>query len=101
MEKDSVFVLFDLCGNFEEGENDGRGLGLREASVLQGLRAQGMVQGIGGTGEHQTRRIGQEGRRRGAITAQVHLDRLDGIFAIRGRNRGLRTASGVWARPMT
>ena len=82
MEEDAILVLFDLRGNFEEGENDGRGLGLREPSVLQGLRAQGMVQGLGGTGEYQTRRIGQEGRRRGAITAEVHLDRLDGIFAI-------------------
>ena len=44
--------------------------------VLQRLRAQGMVQGIGRTGEQQTRRIGQEGRRRGAITAQVTLTAL-------------------------
>lgn len=82
MEEDAIRVLFDLRGNFEEGENAGRGLCLREPSVLQGLRAQGMVQRIGGTGEHQTRRMGQEGRRRGAITAEVHLDRLEGICAI-------------------
>ena len=82
MKEDAILVLFDLRGNFEEGHNDSRGLGLREHGVWQRLRTQGMVQGIGRTGEQQTCRIGQEGRRRGAITAQVYLDRLDGIFAI-------------------
>ena len=82
MEEEAIFVLFDLRGHFEEGENDGRGLGLREPSGLQGLRAPGMGQGIGGPGEPQTRRLGQEGRRRGAITAEVPLDRLEGMVAI-------------------
>jgi hypothetical protein len=81
MEEDALLVLFDLRGHFAEGHNDGRGLGLREPGVLPSLRAQGMVQGLGRTGEQQPRRMGQEGRRRGAIAAQVHLDRLDGIVA--------------------
>ena len=72
MEEDAILVLFDLRGDFEEGENDRRGLGLREHGVLQGVRAQGMVQGIGRTREHQPHGVGQEGGRRGAITAEVH-----------------------------
>lgn len=63
MEEDAILVLVDLRGNLEEGHHDGRGLGLREPGVLQSLRAQGRVPGIGRPGEHQTRRIGQEGRR--------------------------------------
>lgn len=49
MEEQAILVLFDLRGDFEEGQDDGRGLGLREHGVLQRLRAQGMVEGIGGT----------------------------------------------------
>jgi hypothetical protein len=30
LEKDTVLVLFDLCGDLEEGHDDRRGLGLRE-----------------------------------------------------------------------
>jgi len=41
-----------------------------------------MVEDVGSTREQQPERIGQEGRRRGAVAAQVHLDRLDIIFTI-------------------
>jgi len=63
MEEDTILVLFDLCGDFEEGQDDGRGLRLRERGMVQRVRAQGMVQGIGRTREYQTHGIGQEGRR--------------------------------------
>ena len=82
MEEEALLVLFDLRGHVEEGQPDGRGRGLRAHGVLQSLRASGMVQGIGRPGKQQTHRMGQEGGRRGAIAAQVALDRLDGIFAI-------------------
>ena len=71
MEEDPILVLFDLRGDFEEGQDDGRGLGLGQRGVLQGMRAQGMVQGIGRTREEQTHRIGQEGGRGGAVTVEV------------------------------
>ena len=82
MEEETILVLFDLCGDFEEGQDDGRGLGLRQRGVLQRVRAQGMVQGLGRTREDQTHGIGQEGRRGGAITMQITLHRLDIVFAI-------------------
>lgn len=62
MEEDAIFVLFDLRGDFEEGQDDSRGLGLGQRRVLQRGRAQGMMQDIGRTREEQTHGIGQEGR---------------------------------------
>ena len=82
MEEDAIFVLFDLGGDFKEGEDDRRGLGLRQRSVLEGVGAQRMMQGIGRTREHQPHRVGQEGRRRGPITMEVHFHSLDIVFAI-------------------
>ncbi len=41
-----------------------------------------MVEHVSRTGEQQPKRIGQEGRRRGAVAAQVHLDRLDRICTL-------------------
>jgi hypothetical protein len=82
MEEDTILVLFDLCGDFAEGQDDGRGLGLRQSGVLQRVRAQGMVQGRGRTRAYQTHGIGQEGRRGGAITLQITLHRLAIVFAI-------------------
>ena len=82
MEKNSVFVLFDLGGDFAEGEDNRRGLGLRQRGVLEGVGAQSMMQSIGSTREHQPHRIGQEGRCRGPITVEVILHRLDIVFAI-------------------
>ena len=82
MEKHSVLVLFDLGGDCAEGEDNRRGLGLRQGGVLEGVGAQRMMQSIGRTREHQPHRVGQEGRRRGPITVEVRLDRLDIVFAI-------------------
>ena len=44
MEEKAILVLFDLRGDFEEGQDDGRGLGLHQRRVLQRRRAQGLVQ---------------------------------------------------------
>jgi len=82
MEEDTIFVLFDLGGDFKEGEDDRRGLGLRQRGVLEGVGAQRMMQSIGRTREQQSHRIGQEGGRRGPITVEVHFHRLDIVFAI-------------------
>ena len=82
VEEDPIFVLLDLGRHFEEGESHRQGLGLGSCGVLSCLRPQGMVQGIGRTGEQQTQGIGQAGGRRGAIAVEVRLDRLDSVFAI-------------------
>jgi hypothetical protein len=36
MEQDAIFVLFNLGGNFEKGQDDSRGLGLRECGMVEG-----------------------------------------------------------------
>ena len=82
MEPDAIFVLFDLSGDFKEGEDDRRGLGLGQCGMLEGVGTQSMVQGIGRTREHQPHRVGQEGGGRGPITVEVHFHSLDGVFAI-------------------
>ena len=35
-EQDAICVLFDLGGNFEEGQDERRGLGLRECGMVEG-----------------------------------------------------------------
>ena len=37
VEENPVLVLFDLGGDFEEGEDDGRGLRLGEGGMLKGV----------------------------------------------------------------
>lgn len=63
MEENPILVLFDLEGDFEEGQDDGRGLRLGQGRMLQGVRPQGMMQDIGGTREEESHRIGQEAGR--------------------------------------
>ena len=82
MEEETIFVLFDLCGDLKEGEDDRRGLGLRQWSMSQGVGASSMVQGRGRTREHQPHRVRQEGRGRGASTVEVSVHSLDGVCAI-------------------
>ena len=82
MEEDAILILFDLCGDFEEGQDDRRGLGLGECGLVSGGGPQGMVADVGRTREQQPERIRQESGRRGAITAQVYFHCLDIIFAI-------------------
>lgn len=82
MEKNSILVLFELYSDLAEGHDDCRGLGLRERGVGYCGGAQGMVAHGSRTGEQQPERIGQAGRRRGAVAAPVPLDRLDRLFAL-------------------
>lgn len=63
MEENPILVLFDLEGDFEEGQDDGRGLRLGQGRMLQGVRPHGMMQDIGGTREEESHRIGQEAGR--------------------------------------
>jgi hypothetical protein len=61
MEKNPILVLFDLGGDCEEGEDDGRGLRLGQGGMLEGVRPEGMMENRGGTGEEEPHRVGQEG----------------------------------------
>jgi hypothetical protein len=51
MKEKALLVLFDLRGDFEEGQDNGRGLGLRQRGVLQRVGTPRMVEGIGCTRE--------------------------------------------------
>jgi hypothetical protein len=57
-------------------------LGLGQHGLVQGMRAEGMMQNIGGTGQQEPHGVGQEGCRRGAVAVEVPLDRLDRVFTI-------------------
>ena len=53
VEADPILGLFDLRCHLEEGENHRGGLGVGERRVLQRMRAEGMVEDIGSTGEQE------------------------------------------------
>ena len=82
MEENPVFVLFDLRGHFEEHEDQRGGLRVGQWGVSQGVGAEGMVEDISGAREQESHSVGQEGRRRGAVTVEITLDRLDIVFSV-------------------
>src|SRR5262245_49469502 len=53
VEEDAVLVRLDLSCHCEEREDQGGGLRLGERGMLQGMRAQGMMQDIGGPGQEE------------------------------------------------
>jgi hypothetical protein len=82
MQEHPVLVLFDVGRHFEQGQDDGAGLCGGEARVGQGLRAQGMVEHIGGAGEQEACGVGHTRGGGGAVTMEGTRDRFDGVFAM-------------------
>ena len=82
VQENSVLVLLDLSRHFEQGEDHGAGLGGGEGGVGERVGAEGMVEDIGGARQQEPRSVGQERRRRGAVTVEVTFDRFDIVFAI-------------------
>lgn len=82
MEENPVFVLFDLSCHFEEREDQRGGLRGGQWGVSQRVGAEGIVEDISGVRQQESHSVGQEGRRRGAVTVEITLDRLDIVFAI-------------------
>ena len=82
MEENPILVLFDLSRHFEEREDHGGRLGSGQCRVGQRVRAEGMVEDIGGARQEEPHSVGQERRRRGPVAAEVALDCLDIVFAI-------------------
>ena len=82
MEENPVFVLFDLSRYFEERENQRGGLCGGQWGVRQRVGAESMMEDIGGARQQEAHGVGQEGRRRGAVTVQITLDRLDIVFSV-------------------
>ena len=78
VEEDTVFVLFDLRRDFEEGQDHGRRLGVGQRGLLERLGAQGMMQDIRGTRQEEPHGVRQEGRGGRAVAVEVTLDGLAG-----------------------
>ena len=85
VEKNSVLVLFDLRRHFAEREDHRRGLRGGQWGVRQRVSAEGMVEDRGGARQHEAHGVGEEGRRGGAVTVKITLDRLNIVFAIAPR----------------
>jgi len=81
MEEEPILVRFDRGRHCEEGADQGGGWGVRQGRVLQGGRAEGRVEARGATGQGRSAGVGQEGRRRGAVTVEGTVHGLDGMFA--------------------
>ena len=79
MQENPVLVLFDLCRHFEQGQDHGPALGRSEGRVAR-VCVRRAWWGIGGAGE-QGRVALATTLCRGAVTVEVTLDRLDGVFA--------------------
>ena len=77
MEENPVLVLFELRGDFEEGEDDGRRLRLRQGGMLEGMCAQGVMQHIGRTSQKKPHRIRQKAGGRRTVAMEVILHGLD------------------------
>src|SRR4029453_7508670 len=82
VEENPVLVLFDLSCYFEERENQRGRLRGGQWGVSQRVGAEGMMEDIGGARQQEAHGVGEEGRRRGAVTVEITLDRLDIVFAI-------------------
>lgn len=82
MEKNPILVLFDLGGEFEEGEDDSRGVRLGQGGMLQSVRPEGVLHDIGRTRQEEPQRVGQEAGGRRAVAVEVIFDRLDIVCAM-------------------
>jgi hypothetical protein len=82
VEEDAVLGLLALGGHFDEGEEQGGGLRLGSRGMVQGLRAQGMMQDRGGTGQEELHGLDQKGLSRGAVAVESTLACLDIVFPI-------------------
>jgi hypothetical protein len=63
VKENPVLVLFDLRRHFEERQDHGGRLGSGQCRVGQRVRAEGMVEDIGGARQEESHGIGQERRR--------------------------------------
>jgi hypothetical protein len=65
---------------FEQLEDDGDRLGVRQFGVVQHLGARRLMQDIAGAGEEQAQVVGEEAVVGRMIAGQVVLDHFDEIF---------------------
>ena len=77
-----VLVLFDLSRHCKEREAHGGRLGSGQGRVGQRVRAESLVEDLGGARQEEPHGVGQERRRRGPVAVEVALDCLDIVFAI-------------------
>jgi hypothetical protein len=82
MEENPVLILFDLRRHFEEREDQRGGLRGGQWGVRQRVGAEGMVEDRGGARQQESHGVSQEACRRGAVTVEITLDRLDSVFSV-------------------
>tara|TARA_R110002094_G_scaffold182517_2_gene160279 strand:+ start:587 stop:859 length:273 start_codon:yes stop_codon:yes gene_type:complete len=76
VELDAVFVLHHWYGQFEQLDDDRRGLSPRQLSALQQFGSQGVMQYVGGAGEKQAQVVGLAGAFEQKLTVsptRIHL----------------------------
>jgi hypothetical protein len=77
-----VLVLFDLSRHCKEREAHGGRLGSGQGRVGQRVRAESLVEDLGGARQEEPHGVGQERRRRGPVAVEVALDCRDIVVAI-------------------
>jgi hypothetical protein len=77
-----VLVRLALGRHCEQGKDHGAGLGRGEGCVGERVGAERMVEDIRGARQQEPRGVGEERRRRGAVTVEATLDRFAIVFAI-------------------
>ena len=97
VQKNTVLVLFELGGHFEEGQDQRRGLGVGQRGLLEGVCAQSVMQDIGSTGQEEPQTVGEERRRRRAVAMELAFHGLDSILAI-AAGAGEVRGQHLWGR---
>ena len=82
VELDAVFVLHHPHSQFEQFDDDRRGLVPGQFSALQQFGAQGVMQLIGGAGEKQAHVVSRKVAIRGAVAGQIVFHHLDEILVL-------------------
>ena len=101
MEEDPVLVRFDVCRHFAEREHHGRGLGLGQGGVLEGMRTPGMMEDRRRTGQEETHTVGQARRRGRAVAVESTWHGLDIIVAMAAGASEDEIATALGCRPGT
>jgi hypothetical protein len=82
VEEKPVLVLCELSRHLKEREDPGGRLGSGQCRVGPRVRAESMVEDIGGARQEEPPGVGQARRRRGPVAVEVALDCLDIVCAM-------------------
>jgi len=89
---DPVLVLAHSHREFEQLQDEGHRLRLRQFGMAQGVVTQAVDQAIGGAGIEQTQVVGEEAVIGGAVAGQIVFHRLDEYSGPRFQDSSLSCA---------